>query len=157
MTGHRRRFAAAAGSAALIAVLGGCAAGPGPAPAPGPAAPASPTAPGKPAPPGGQAVPAPPGDQTMVAGNVTAAQAAQLCSDMQAQLQSWRTYTPTIGKTGLNTLVGTWATQNGINLLELAGDRGRIDTITSTQCPKVRADALYALELPDLASGLVGF
>ena len=32
-----------------------------------------------------------------------------------------------------------------------------IDTITSAQCPQVRDGALYALEIPSLASALIGF
>ncbi|PTR32113.1 hypothetical protein C8K36_1011163 [Rhodococcus sp. OK519] len=88
---------------------------------------------------------------------VTDAQAAQLCSDIDEQLQNWRTYTPTIGKGGLNTVVISWATANGVDLLKLAGDRGQIDTITSAQCPQVRDGALYALEIPNLASALIGF
>ena len=44
-----------------------------------------------------------------------------------------------------------------MNLVELAGDRGRIDAITTAQCPQVRDGALYALELPTLAAGLIGF
>lgn len=141
-----RRFAlAAAGSAAVLAVTVGCSNQPAPAPAgtsavapaPGAAAPATPI----------------PGDT----GGVTAAQAEKLCSDMAAQLQNWRTYTPTIGKGGLNTVVGTWAAQNGINMIDLVSHKARIDVITSAQCPDVREGAMYALEIPDLASGLIGF
>lgn len=94
-----------------------------------------------------------PGDS----GGVTTTQAAQLCSDMEAQLQNWRTYTPTIGKGGLNTVVGTWAAQNGVNMIDLIAHKARIDVITSAQCPQVREGALSALEIPDLASGLIGF
>ena len=88
---------------------------------------------------------------------MTTTQAEQLCSDMEAQLQSWRTYTPTIGKGGLNSVVGTWAAQNGINMIDLVTHKARIDVITTAQCPDVRDGALYAIELPDLASGLIGF
>jgi len=100
--------------------------------------------------------PSPGSTGAQVAG-VTDAQAAQLCSDIEAQLQNWRTYTPTLGKGGLNTVVISWATANGMDLLKLAGDRGQIDAITTAQCPQVRDGALYALEIPNLASGLVGF
>ena len=64
---------------------------------------------------------------------------------------------PTLGKGGLNTIVITWATQNGINLLDLAQNRESIDAATSAACPDVRTGAISALEIPDLASGLVGF
>ncbi|GAA3190629.1 hypothetical protein GCM10020255_089590 [Rhodococcus baikonurensis] len=76
---------------------------------------------------------------------------------MEGQLQNWRTVTPTLGKGGLNTIVITWATQNGINLLDLAQNRESIDAATSAACPDVRSGAISALEIPDLASGLVGF
>lgn len=143
----RRSAFAVAGAAALLGLTVGCATNQVPAPAPAPSA--------APAP-----VPAPGGDGTVIpgdSGGVTSAQAAKLCSDMDAQLQSWRTYTPTIGKGGLNTVVGTWAAQNGINMLDLVSHKARIDVITSAQCPEVRDGALYALEIPDLASGLIGF
>ena len=76
---------------------------------------------------------------------------------MEGQLQNWRTVTPTLGKGGLNTIVITWATQNGINLLDLAQNRESIDAATSAACPDVRSGAISAVEIPDLASGLVGF
>ncbi|MCZ4556863.1 hypothetical protein O4215_14945 [Rhodococcus maanshanensis] len=144
---HRRFAAAVAGAAAVVALAGGCATENAPAPAPAPSG-------GTGALPNTSVAPAPGGP---VAGGVTQAQATQLCSDMQAQLQSWRTYTPTIGKGGLNTVVGTWAAQNGINVIELMGNKARIDAITQAQCPDVRADAIESLRIPDLASGLIGF
>jgi hypothetical protein len=146
---HRRLAAAVAGAAAVVALASGCATDNAPAPAPAPA-----PSGGTGALPNNPVAPSPGGP---VAGGVTEAQAAQLCSDMQAQLQSWRTYTPTIGKGGLNTVVGTWATQNGINVIELMGNKARIDAITQAQCPDVRADAIESLRIPDLASGLIGF
>ncbi|MBF0660909.1 hypothetical protein [Rhodococcus sp. (in: high G+C Gram-positive bacteria)] len=88
---------------------------------------------------------------------VTDAQAEDLCTRLEAQLSPWRTYTPSVGRGGLNILIGEWAGANGVDLLALAGDRARIDTITSEQCPEVRQEAITALEIPDLASGLVGF
>lgn len=90
-------------------------------------------------------------------GGVTEAQAADLCSRMEGQLSNWRTYTPSVGRGGFNILVGEWGAANGVDLLALAGDRARIDTITSEQCPDVRDEAITALEIPDLAAGLVGF
>ncbi|WP_397518033.1 hypothetical protein [Rhodococcus oxybenzonivorans] len=141
-TGHRRRPAALAAGAVALAALTGCA-GQGTAPAPQSAVPTSSRA----APPGVAAVP----------GGVTEAQATQLCRDLEGQLQSWRTYTPTIGKTGLNGLVGTWIAQNNLNALDFLQDRGRIDVITTAACPDIRQEAVTALEIPDLASGLIGF
>ncbi|WP_430333095.1 hypothetical protein [Rhodococcus sp. ACT016] len=151
MTERRGRLAATvAASAALVALVAGCSST-SESPTPGntantaDATSAAPSKSGQPGASGGQ-----------VAG-VTDAQAAQLCSDIEAQLQNWRTYTPTLGKGGLNTVVISWATENGVDLLKLAGDRGQIDTITSTQCAQVRQGALDALEIPNLASGLIGF
>ncbi|MBM7460422.1 hypothetical protein ACIBED_04750 [Rhodococcus coprophilus] len=89
--------------------------------------------------------------------DVTDAQAEDLCTRMEAQLSPWRTYTPSVGRGGLNILVAEWAGANGLDFLAVAGDRARIDTITSEQCPEVREEAITALEIPDLASGLVGF
>ena len=141
-TGRRHRLAVmAAAAVAAAAVVTGCA-GPGPAPAPG-------TTP----PPATTAVPGP----GLVPGGVTEAQAAQLCTDLEGQLQSWRTYTPTIGKTGLNGLVGTWIAKNNLNALDFLQDRGRIDVITTAACPGIRQEAVTALVIPDLASGLIGF
>ncbi|MGW0041138.1 hypothetical protein [Rhodococcus sp. NPDC003348] len=143
-----RRYAfAVAGAAAILGLTAGCATETTPAPGPTSAAPA----------PGTGAAAAPgtviPGDS----GGVTTTQAEKLCSDMAAQLQNWRTYTPTIGKGGLNTVVGTWAAQNGINMIDLVAHKARVDVITSAQCPDVREGAMSALEIPDLASGLIGF
>jgi hypothetical protein len=142
-----RRFAfAVAGAAAVLAVTAGCASDTAPAPAPSGSDHALPGSTGAPAAAG-----------TADVEGVTAAQAAKLCSDMQAQLQNWRTYTPTIGKGGLNTVVGTWAAQNGINMIDLIAHKSRVDAITQANCADVRQGALYALELPDLAAGLIGF
>ncbi|MDV7090540.1 hypothetical protein GXW84_20480 [Rhodococcus sp. IEGM 248] len=143
-TGRRHRLAVmAAAAVAAAAAVTGCA-GPPPAPAPGSTAPPAP------------ATTAVPGT-ALVSGGVTEAQAAQLCTDLEGQLQSWRTYTPTIGKTGLNGLVGTWIAKNNLNALDFLQDRGRIDVITTAACPGVRQEAVTALAIPDLASGLIGF
>ncbi len=148
MIGNRRSSTAAAvvGAAALVTVLSGCAGGSTNSPAPSSTTPASST----------KTAPA----TTSASGSTfTDAQVQQLCSDMEGQLQNWRTVTPpTLGKGGLNTIVITWATQNGINLLDLAQNRESIDAATSAACPPdVRSGAISALEIPDLASGLVGF
>ena len=130
----------------MIGVLGACA----PAPESGPA--------------GSSADPSSSAEATTSAtrspqtgANVTDAQAEDLCTRLEAQLSPWRTYTPSVGRGGLNILVGEWAGANGLDLLAVAGDRAQIDTITSEQCPEVREEAITALEIPDFASGLVGF
>ncbi|WP_137723745.1 hypothetical protein [Prescottella subtropica] len=147
MTGCRLAVVFATATA-LAALATGCSTG-GDTPAPGTAAHTTapqvqPTA-GTPAPSSGNTL------------GVSGEQVTQLCSDIDGQLQSWRTYTPTIGKAGLNTAVVSWATANGVDLLKLAGDRGQVDTIMSEQCPQVHDGALYALEVPTLASALIGF
>ncbi|QNG18467.1 hypothetical protein G4H71_01215 [Rhodococcus triatomae] len=134
------RVAGATGAA--VAALAAAVACGSPAPAPEP----TPT----------QSEQQPPSGTAPAAGGVTEAQAAALCGDLEGQLQSWRTYTPTIGKTGLNGLVLTWIAQNGLNPIEFAQDRARIDAITTAACPQVRQEAITALEIPDLASGLIG-
>ncbi|MBS9371620.1 hypothetical protein [Rhodococcus sp. B50] len=91
------------------------------------------------------------------AGGFTEAQTADLCARLEGQLSNWRTYTPSVGRGGLNILVGEWGAANGVDLVVLAGDRGRIDAATSAQCPEVREEALRGLDIPDFASGLVGF
>ncbi|WP_420881516.1 hypothetical protein [Rhodococcus sp. (in: high G+C Gram-positive bacteria)] len=155
MTARRGRLAATvAATAALAALVGGCSST-GDSPTPGNSAQTSALTS---TPKSSATQPsATTGGESGAATGVTDAQATQLCSDIDEQLQSWRTYTPTIGKGGLNTVVISWATANGIDLLKLAGDRGQIDTITTAQCPQVRDGALYALEIPNLASALIGF
>ncbi|NGP06802.1 hypothetical protein G6038_15200 [Rhodococcus sp. 14C212] len=142
----RRTLLAVAVAGAAIAALGGCASGGQPAPTGSATASTQPTT--------GTGVATAP---SALPGGVTEAQAAELCSQMEAQLQSWRTYTPSMSKPGLNLLVGEWAARNGIDMLALAQDRDRVDTIASAQCPEVRSQALEALQIPTLASALVGF
>ena len=146
MNRFRQVPAAAAVAAAMIGVLGACA----PAPESGPA--------------GSSADLSSSAEATTSAtrspqsgANVTDAQAEDLCTRLEAQLSPWRTYTPSVGRGGLNILVGEWAGANGLDLLAVVGDRAQIDTITSEQCPEVREEAITALEIPDFASGLVGF
>lgn len=141
--------AAAAVAAALIGVLGACA----PAPESGQTGSSSTLPPAS----GSTSGATQPSQPAVGVGGVTEAQAADLCERLESQLQPWRTYTPSVGRGGLNILVGEWAGINGVDLLALAGDRSRIDAITSAQCSDVREEAVTALEIPDLASGLVGF
>lgn len=144
---YRRFTVVAAGALAALALTAGCATE---------NTPTTPSA-GDHALPSSTVAPAPAPGADAATGGVTADQAAKLCSDMQAQLQSWRTYTPTIGKGGLNTVVGSWAAQNGINMIDLIAHKARVDAITQQYCPEVRQGAIEALEIPDLASGLIGF
>ncbi|NLE79974.1 MAG: hypothetical protein GX610_10415 [Rhodococcus sp.] len=140
----RRRAALAAGGFALALVVTGCGNGGNgtvdSSPAPEPSSQTSP----------------PSTEVGEVPGGVTATQAQNLCSELEKQLQSWRTYTPTIGKAGLNGLVGEWITRNGLDPIAFLRDKSRIDTITQSACPDIREGAISALELPDLAAGLIG-
>lgn len=87
---------------------------------------------------------------------VTPDMAQDLCDSLAGQAQSMRTYTPTIGKVTLNTTVGTWSMKYNLNLVDLAQNRGKVDQILETQCPAVRTDVITALNIPDIASGLLG-
>lgn len=86
---------------------------------------------------------------------VSEEQAQSLCTDLQAQLSNWRLQGPTVGRGGLNILVQTWAARYGLNAAVI-GNRSIVDTATVDACADVRTEALDALDIPDLASGLVG-
>lgn len=87
---------------------------------------------------------------------VTPDMAQNLCDDLAGQAQSMRTYTPTIGKVTLNTTVGTWSMKYNLNLVDIAQHPEKIDQVLEAQCPTVRADVISALQIPDIASGLLG-
>ncbi|MDJ0393012.1 hypothetical protein QMK17_06680 [Rhodococcus sp. G-MC3] len=91
------------------------------------------------------------------AGEITDQQSQQLCSDLGEQLQEWRIQGPTLGRGGLNIVVQTWAAQSGVINLQVVQNRGIVDDITIANCPEVRQEAMTSLDIPDLASGLVGF
>ncbi|MDN5758950.1 MAG: hypothetical protein L0H59_10520 [Tomitella sp.] len=129
------------------AVLAGCSSTPGSNAAGQSPANSSRSAPTSPGDPGASGLPA----------GVSAAAADALCSDLDGQLQSMRTYTITPGKVTLNGVVMTWAAENGVDLVDLARHRDKIDRILEAQCPDVRDGATSALEIPDVASALVGF
>lgn len=86
---------------------------------------------------------------------VTSDQAQTLCRDLEAQLSDWRTQGPTLGRGGLNILVQTWAAQYGLNAA-VVQNRALVDDATEETCGDVRSQAIDLLEIPDLASGLVG-
>ncbi len=88
---------------------------------------------------------------------ITAEQRQQLCSDLSEQLQEWRIQGPTLGRGGLNIVVQTWAAQSGVINLQIVQNRSIVDDITIEDCPDVREEAMRSLDIPDLASGLVGF
>ncbi|WP_415976404.1 hypothetical protein [Rhodococcus sp. 077-4] len=88
---------------------------------------------------------------------ITDAQKQQLCTDLEAQLSNWRVQGPTLGRGGLNILVQTWAAQSGVINLQVVQNRAIVDDITTETCSDVRDEAIRSLDIPDLASGLVGF
>lgn len=86
---------------------------------------------------------------------ISDAAAVQLCDMIRPELSNWRVQGPTLGRIGLNAMVHEWALRNGgINVAVLA-DKPVIDRITVKSCPDVQKQAIEALQLPDLASGLV--
>ena len=87
---------------------------------------------------------------------ITDAQKQQLCTDLEAQLSNWRVQGPTLGRGGLNILVQTWAAQSGVINLQVVQNRALVDDITKETCSDVRDEAIRSLDIPDLASGLVG-
>lgn len=92
-----------------------------------------------------------------VADAITEQQRQQLCTDLGEQLQEWRIQGPTLGRGGLNIVVQTWAAQSGVINLQVVQNRSIVDDITVEVCPDVREEAMRSLDIPDLASGLVGF
>ena len=82
-------------------------------------------------------------------------QAQSLCTDLEAQLSNWRVQGPTVGRGGLNILVQTWAARYGLNAAVIQ-NRGIVDTAATDSCADVRSQVVDILEIPDLASGLVG-
>lgn len=93
----------------------------------------------------------------VAADGITDQQKQQLCSDLGEQLQEWRIQGPTLGRGGLNIVVQTWAAQSGVINLQVVQNRAIVDDITIENCPDVRDEAMRSLDIPDLASGLVGF
>ncbi|MBF6330317.1 hypothetical protein IU452_17485 [Nocardia transvalensis] len=78
----------------------------------------------------------------------------QLCEALQPQLSDWRVQGPTLGRAALNITIHEWAAKNGGINLQVLADKPVVDRITTKNCPDVRTQALQALELQDLASGI---
>ncbi|WP_063049060.1 hypothetical protein [Nocardia arthritidis] len=94
------------------------------------------------------------GRVTPTAPEISDAAAVQLCDMIRPELSNWRIQGGTLGKIGLNALVHEWALRNGgINGAVLA-DKPIVDRLTTKSCPDVRQQAVEALGIPDLASGL---
>ncbi|WP_175584418.1 hypothetical protein [Nocardia cyriacigeorgica] len=80
--------------------------------------------------------------------------ATALCEMIRPELSNWRVQGPTLGRIGLNAMVHDWALRNGAINAQVLADKPVIDRITLKACADVRQEAIQALELPDLASGL---
>ncbi|WP_228787179.1 hypothetical protein [Nocardia farcinica] len=88
---------------------------------------------------------------------VTPQAAQQLCDMIQSELDNWRGQGATVAKVSFNGTVQNWAARNdGLND-DVIRDRTIVDTVTTQTCPDVRQQTLEVLEVPDLASALVGF
>lgn len=86
---------------------------------------------------------------------VSDASAAQLCDMLRPELTNWRIQGGTLGKIGLNALVHEWALRNGAINAAVLADKAIVDRAAIKSCPDVRQQAIDALGIPDLASGLV--
>lgn len=91
---------------------------------------------------------------TTDAGAVTEAAAGQLCDMIRPELSNFRVQGPTLGRISLNAMVHEWALRNGGINAQILADKPIVDRVTTSACADVRTEALTALELPDLASGL---
>ncbi|MQY25676.1 hypothetical protein [Nocardia aurantia] len=85
---------------------------------------------------------------------VTDAVGKQLCDDIKPQLSDWRVQGPTLSRVALNIEVHDWSFRNGGINMQVLGDKAVIDRLMTKNCPDVRTQALQALELTDLASGI---
>lgn len=121
---------------------------------------------------GSDSSPAPTGSSSSTTGSATAtsagkttsaptttleisdASATQLCDMIRPELSNWRVQGPTLGKIGLNALVHEWALRNGGINGHVLADKAMIDRITTKSCADVHQQAIEALALPDLASGI---
>ncbi|MFI9534804.1 hypothetical protein ACIG56_16320 [Nocardia fusca] len=80
--------------------------------------------------------------------------AQNLCDMMRPELSNWRVQGPTLGRIGLNAMVHEWALTNGGINAQVLADKAVLDRVTLEACSDVHDEAVRALELPDLASGL---
>ncbi|MEU4343220.1 hypothetical protein AB0H00_18410 [Nocardia sp. NPDC023852] len=74
---------------------------------------------------------------------------------LRPELTNWRIQGGTLGKIGLNALVHEWALRNGAINAAVLADKAIVDRAAIKSCPDVRQQAIDALGIPDLASGLV--
>ncbi|MFC9995971.1 hypothetical protein [Nocardia sp. NPDC127526] len=86
--------------------------------------------------------------------SVSDAAAVQLCDLIRPQLSDWRVQGPTLGSIALNTTVHEWALRNGGINVQVLGDKDVVDRLMIANCPDVRDQALSALNLQTMASGI---
>ncbi|WP_457212504.1 hypothetical protein [Nocardia gipuzkoensis] len=94
------------------------------------------------------------GRVTPASPEISDAAAIQLCDMIRPELSNWRIQGGTLGKIGLNALVHEWALRNGGINAAVLGDKAIVDRVTTKSCADVRQQAVEALGIPDLASGL---
>lgn len=88
---------------------------------------------------------------------VTPEAARQLCDMIGTEIDNWQNQGSIVARVGFNGTVQNWAARNnGLND-EVLTDKSIVDTVTTQTCPDIRERALGALDVPDLASALVGF
>ncbi|WP_406276086.1 hypothetical protein OH799_04525 [Nocardia sp. NBC_00881] len=102
-------------------------------------------------------MPTPSSSQVPNTDEITPEAAKQLCDMIRPEIDRWRGQGPTVGKVSFNGTVHNWAARNGGLNDTVVRDRSVVDAITTQNCPDVRQQALEALDIPDLASGLAGF
>ncbi|NEW37595.1 hypothetical protein GV794_05505 [Nocardia cyriacigeorgica] len=83
--------------------------------------------------------------------------AEQLCEMILVDIGSWQEHGPTVGRISFEGYVRAWTAEYENFDAVIIRDHSFVDTMTIQYCPEVRERALDALELPDLASGLVGY
>lgn len=88
--------------------------------------------------------------------SISDATATRLCDLIKPQLSDWRVQGPTLGKIALNATVHQWALENGAINLQVLADKDVVDRVTTKSCADVHDQAVKALEIPNLAAGLVG-
>ncbi|MFC8046190.1 hypothetical protein [Nocardia sp. NPDC057353] len=88
---------------------------------------------------------------------ITASAERDLCDTLAGEIAGWQEQGGTAAKVSFNTTVQGWAARNGGLNDIVVRDNAVVDTITAKTCPEVRQQALAALGISDLASGLVGF
>ncbi|MGX1805114.1 hypothetical protein ACWIGI_05315 [Nocardia sp. NPDC055321] len=144
-----RRASLFAGLGAVIAVTAACGGGTTPT---GSSSPQSSTT----APSSTSAAPQTSTGSGQGSGQVTVSDEAakQLCDLLRPQLSDWRVQGPTLGGIAYNATVHDWALRNGGINVQVLGDKDVVDRITKANCSDVRDQAIQALEIPNLATGL---